>query len=381
MKAKNLAIITTLNHNIGDDFVREGILYLLEKKFGDIKVFNIHKHIPITVRKEFEWIYSSGLTRAIDKLPGISGLYLSKVLDSLPIIRNTDKILNADILVQSGAPVYWCHQANHCADNEWYKPLIIKRYMKIKRHIPFLDIAAGSCQAYFSDGYEFVNCDRCASYIREIHNLAQVTTIRDKLAKKILNSLGLDAPVIPCPSIFASARFGIEPQEPRYVCLNYMRGGGHYDFDQNINISYWERTFSTFYNLIKDKYDCVFVCHNQRELQDAKKIDHQAKIFISRNHKEYLRFYAQAKCGVVNRVHAAFAIAGFGRPSFVIGSDSRIRMVEEIGLRHAFVSEVDAKKLLAEFEHLLKEGKKYQEAILGTKRQAYQDYMAALEKV
>jgi len=28
-----IAIITTVNHNIGDDFVREGIKYLLRKHF------------------------------------------------------------------------------------------------------------------------------------------------------------------------------------------------------------------------------------------------------------------------------------------------------------------------------------------------------------
>lgn len=378
---KKICFISTINHNIGDDFVREGISYFLEKRFGKIEMFNIHKHIPLTVRREFEWIYSSGLTHIIDKLPRVKGRHLSKVLDILPIIKATDKILNSDILIQSGAPVYWCHSKSHCANNGWYKPLILKRYKRYKSNMSFLNFAAGSCQRYFSDGSEFSNCNRCKPYIREIHNLARITTVRDALAKYVLNSLGLDAPIIACPSIFARERLNIKKEEPTYVCLNYMRVGGHYDFGQNIDTNFWKETFASFYNEIKKKYNCIFVCHNKQELQDAKRIDPHAKTFFSKDYRKFLKFYAQAKFGVVNRVHAAFAIASFGRPSFVIGNDSRARMVEEIGLRHTFVAMASIERLLSEFERLLREVRRYPEKFSSIRKRAYKDYMSIVSNL
>ncbi|RKY03942.1 MAG: polysaccharide pyruvyl transferase family protein [Spirochaetes bacterium] len=378
----NIACITTVNYNVGDDFVREGISYLLAKRFGEIKVYNIHKHIPVTVRREFEWIYLSGLMHIIDKLPGINGRRLSNVLDSVPRIKFTDKILKADLLVQCGAPLYWCHQGGpHCANNEWFAPLIQRRYLNLKNYIPFLNLAVGTCQKYYSDGSEFANCGKCSSYIKEIYNIAKITTVRDKLAKTVLNLLGLDAPLIPCPSIFARDRLDIKEEKPRYICLNYMRLGGHYDFGQHIDENQWEETFRSFYNAIKSNDNCIFVCHNKRELQDVKRIDPHARTFFSKDYKEYLNFYAHAKCGVVNRLHSAFAIASFGRPSFIIGTDSRTRMAEEIGLHHAFVPEVSASRLLDEFEYMLKKGKEYQEMFFSIKSQAYKDYMSVLESL
>jgi len=376
----NITTITTVNHNVGDDFVREGILYLLEEYFGNIKAFNIHKHIPVTVRKEFEWVYSSGLTRLIDRLPRIRGIHLSKVLDSFPIIRGTDKILKADILIQCGAPVYWCHQTsqNYCANNEWYKPLILKRYIKVKNNVSFVNLGAGSCQEYYSNGSEFVNCEKCNPYIKEIHSLAKVTTVRDKLAKHILNLLNLDAPLIPCPSIFAKDRLAIKKEKSKYICLNYMHGGGHYDFGKNINTNLWEKVFFKFYSIVKNQHNCIFVCHNKKELQDVKKIDPYAKTFFSKNYIDYLKFYAQAECGIVNRIHAAFAIASFDRPSFIIGNDSRSLMTEEINLPHAFVSEVTTERLLYEFKQLLKNADKYQEIFSFIKERAYTNYMESL---
>ena len=62
-----------------------------------------------------------------------------------------------------------------------------------------------------------------------------------------------------------------------------------------------------------------------------------------------LKFYRRARFGITNRVHAAFALASFGRPSFGIGIDNRVRMLEEIGLPFAFVGDADGERLWAEY--------------------------------
>jgi hypothetical protein len=359
----NAAIITTVNHNVGDDFVREGILFLLEQYFGQVKLLNIHKHAPVTARKNFEWIRN---------------YHLSRLFDLLPIDPIRDKVLTGDILVQSGAPLYWCHPNNHCADNEWYRPLIQRRYLRVRDRVPFLNLAAGTCQKYGSDGSEFSRCKRCSAYIKDLYMLSATTTVRDDLAKKVLNSLGLEAIALPCPSIYARDQLGIPAEEPRYVCLNYMNGGGHYDFGHNIDRIRWEMTFRVFYRSIKDKCHCVFVCHDTEELKNAERIAPEATKFFSSNYRDYLTLYAHAACGVVNRVHSAFAMASFGRPAFVIGTDTRVRMAEQINLPYEFVENVDLARLLDEYEALEAAIDDYADYIEKIKKNAASNYRKAL---
>jgi hypothetical protein len=380
-KSITTTFITTVNHNIGDDFVREGLVCLLKSCFEEINVWNIHKHLPITARKGFDAPVSYGVISTKNKVVRRLWRCASDILDQIPVQPETDKILSSDLLIQSGAPVYWCHHKNHCADNEWYGPLITKRYLKVREKVSFLNLAVGSCQRYHSDGSELIACDRCGSYIKEIYGLAKITTVRDSLSKTILDSLGLKAQLIPCPSIFASDGIGMDAESPEYVCLNYMEGAGHYDFGQNIDKSRWRKVFIEFYDNIKNDHQCVFVCHNQREARDAKKIDPLAEIFIAKDYRDYLKFYARSSCGVVNRVHAAFAMAGFGRPSIVIGSDSRARMSEQIALKSFFVSDVNAQILLQEFKKLSLAARSYVDILGIIKEQARKDYLELFEKV
>jgi hypothetical protein len=197
----------------------------------------------------------------------------------------------------------------------------------------------------------------------------------------VLNSLGLDAPVIPCSSIFARDQLGIEPSDPSFVALNYMRGGAHYSFGQKIDYDKWEKAFREFYNQIKISERCIFVCHNQAEVNEARKIDSKANIFFSQDYVDYLRLYSQAKYGIMNRVHGAFMLAGFGRPSFVVGNDSRACMAKEIGLRNAFVNDVDVTRLISEYQYLKNGADSFEERFSQIKTKAYQDYQSALIKL
>jgi hypothetical protein len=364
-----ICFITTVNHNVGDDFVREGIIFLLNQKFKD-SVLNfdvIHKHSPITARHGFEWFRNYKLSKYVDQF--------------LPLSITKDRVLEADILVQSGAPVYWCHPKTHgphCSFNEWFRPIIKRRYLKTASKVPFLNLAAGTCQRYDSDGSEFDSCKSCQDYIQELQSLTKVTTLRDKLAKRILNNMGFDAPVIPCSSIFARESFGIEPKNPEYVALNYMKGGAHYVFGQKIEFEKWKNCFKSFYEQISKFEQCVFVCHNQDEVNNAKRIDFHANIFISNNYKDYIRFYAKTKFGIMNRIHGAFLIASFGRPAVLVGNDSRVKMAEEIGLPYIFVNYVNLIWLLEQYEYLKNGADNYLERFNGIKKKAYLDYQEAL---
>jgi hypothetical protein len=357
-----IAFITTLRHNVGDDFVREGLMHLLKSRLSEsgIETTSIHKHAPISTRYGFEWVRRREL---------------SSVLDVVPLGLTRDRVLESDLLVQSGAPVYWCHRGGpKCADNEWFQPLIRRRYVRVRDRTRFINLAAGSCQPYHSDGREFYEYPRVLSYIRELHEWARITTVRDRLAKKLLDSLELEAPIIPCASIFARESIGAEPGRPEYVALNFMPLGGHYDLNQGVKARRWEQTFRRFYEVAKKNVRCLLVCHDRRELRAARRIDPEAEIFHSPDYRDYIRMYAKAATGVLNRVHGVFMIASFGRPAFVVGNDSRSKMVEEIGLEHGYVDDVTDELLLAQLERGLNDEGEYGRRLEAIKAEAFERY-------
>jgi len=360
-----IAMITTVRHNVGDDFVRDGIVYLLKQYFKNQELHfqNIHKHATITVRYGFENFRSR---------------IASTILDVIPCSVSKDRILEADLVVQSGAPVYWCNGwrwGAHCAHNEWYRLLIKKRFRKNPR-AKLLNLGAGTCQRYHSDGLDFCSC--CQRYIEELFETAAVTTVRDKLAKEILNSIGLDAPVIPCPSIFAIEQHGATSRGEEYLVLNYMEGGGHYILWRNIDRNKWKSEFVKFYCELKKHDNVRLVCHDRKELQEAKKLDPQADVFYSNDYLDYIDFYSRAKFGIVNRVHGAFVMASFGKPAVVIGNDSRAKMVSEIGLESLFVNKVNSELLMQQYEYLKNGANNFIERFRVIKQKAYNDYMVAL---
>jgi hypothetical protein len=322
------SVITTVRHNVGDDFVREGILHLLERigDFGTISL--IHKHAPVTAVYGLEGVRSRALSMVVDPLARLAGL------------RN--RIDEADLVIQSGAPVYWCHPGRpHCGNSEWFGPLIRRRFLRDRRGRKFLSIAGGSGQRYHSDGSELLRCHKCAPFMRDFFDACDLTTLRDSLAKDMLNIAGRDADVLPCTSIFARDRFRLAPERGEYIVLNFMENGGHYTFGQKIDGALWREQFRGIAHIASRMGRVVVACHTKREHELSQTLLPDIETFLIPNeHLAYMKFYARAKFGIVNRVHAGFMMASLGKPVAVIGTDSRALMVRNLNLPSYYVGDV-----------------------------------------
>lgn len=321
-------IITTVRHNIGDDFVREGILHLLQSVAKLERVELIHKHSPVTAVYGWE---------------GVRNRHLSQIAEPVLRLANArNRISDADLLVQSGAPVYWCHPGEaHCADNEWYEPLVRKRFLPDRRGRKFFNIAGGSCQRYHSDGSELDSCPKCRAYIREFFDACDLTILRDRLAQVMLGKAGRTAEVLPCTSIFARDYLDIKPLPGEYIVLNFMENGGHYTFSQTIDREAWRSHFRELADMARKMGEVVVACHTRAEERLAKAMVPDLQTFlVPDNHVEFMKFYARARFGIVNRVHSAFMMASLGKPAAVIGNDSRALMLENLDLSSYFVGDV-----------------------------------------
>ena len=377
----NVTFITTVLHNPGDDFVRAGIIYLLQKKYGKFNIQLIHKHWPITVRNRFDWLHENRITTQIERIKYLNGYKVSKLLDLFPISKTSDKILSSDLLVQSGAPLYWSNKNNRSANIGWYHPLIIKRYLKIKDKIPLINIAAGSCQHYKSDGSEFLNDQSTLDFIKDFYEISNITTVRDKLIHDIFKKISLNVPLLPCTSIFAKDLLNILSNEKEYVVLNFMEFGGHYDFNENINKKLWSNTFNSIYEKINKENKTIIVCHSLSEVKSVKNLIPNAVLFYSRNWKDYLLVYSKAKFGIMNRVHGAMVLASFGIPSIIIGNDTRVQMGNLVGIVSFFVNEVTEEIILEAIKKMLVEEKDFSEKFNKIKIETLQKYMSLFEAI
>ena len=374
-----VSIITTVNHNVGDDFVREGILYLLAKQFGKIQPKLIHKHLPITTRPEFFWFRRYQLGKWLDQYHVNGALKVTGRIDRmLPVLPWSDRVKACDMLVQSGAPVYWTHPDGDCQNNEWWKPLIERRWVGSERGRPFYNLAGGTCQRWGSDGSEFESKPETLEYIRRFYDLTTATSVRDQLSVKVVALAGRKVEAIPCSSIFAVDGLGIGPQKGEYVVVNYMKGGGHYTFGQEIDAKKWDETFVRFVDDLSQRMRVVVACHDQKEVNGIKWLFKKAEIFFSYDYIDYLKFYASARFGIMNRVHGAFAIASLGKPAVVIGTDSRAEMTSMIGLRSTFVSNATREWLDLQVELLEKEVDGFPAEMARRKAEAERNYLRLL---
>jgi hypothetical protein len=378
---KRVAIITTVQHNPGDDFVREGIVHLLRQVIGDFQPSLIHKHLPITARPGLDWFHLRGVGSKLDAIRPLFALRLSKIVDRIPLNQATDKVVNADVLVQSGAPIYWTGSDGDCQENEWWDPLVERRWMQQPNRGIFLNIAGGTCQHFHSDGSEFRSKPAVLDYIRRFHDLADVTTVRDRLSLEVLRHAGRNAPVLPCTSVFAVDQLRIQPREGSFVALNFMSGGGHFDFGQPIDFAAWERRFVSFAGKLAQRERCMLICHDAKEVSSAQRLLPQIPIFFAEEYRAYLECYARAKYGIFNRVHGAFALASLGKPAVIIGADSRARMAEMLGMECKFVNDATTDWLESQPNNLANRAPSYPAEIQERKSTAERSYISELARV
>ena len=320
-----IGFITTLQTNIGDDFVREGIRAALDRVCA-YEPYLIDKHQPVAT--------CTGV------VPG----------DAPNPIK--DKILDTDVVVQCGAPVYWnlgSHAGQKCATAEWTEPLWYERIGRVYAHKPVLNIAAGACQGYFGSAAEITADPECEAFVRHIHRFCQLLTVRDRMAYEVNASLGLAARLGPCASIFAWRRCwprntGSATSNEGPVALNFMRMGGHYDLERRVDEDDWRKRFREIVRLLTEAgVEILPIAHSPEERNLLAELAPEKGAFYSPDYLDYFPVYAKCRGGIFNRVHGAVLLAGRGVPSVIIGNDSRTRMADEFGLPRWHVSEAEPK--------------------------------------
>jgi len=80
-------------------------------------------------------------------------------------------------------------------------------------------------------------------------------------------------------------------------------------------------------------------------------------IFISSRWRDYLPVYAKCVATIANRVHGAVCAAGFGKPSVILGNDTRLFIGDYIGIPSRYVVEVSSEEIVDLLESGLRDQK------------------------
>lgn len=369
-----VGVITTLSTNIGDDLIRTGILRVLRTAFPDrkLELRLVNKHDPFSVYRGWHPL------RWLRRVPRVGHGVATRL--SRPLHRLGGTVFDdCDLIVQSGAPVLWpdCHRA------EWAEPLWDQVAGRLHDRIPVVNLAGGACYP----------CERTPAaiesaadreFVRRAVSYCRLFTARDPLAASLVAELGLDAPLLPCTALLFADDDAVAPAEPAekpLVLINYMAGGGHYDWDQGIDAQAWESTVSALIRRLEVSARVAFLCHDAGEVELARRLRPDLERRFPRSPAEFVRATRDAATAVCNRMHASVGLASLGIPSVAVCTDSRLAMVEMLGLPTRYVKEATAESLERDVAGLLGTRDQHRRRLIELKADTLERYVRALRDV
>ena len=346
-----ISFMTSLGFNVGDEFIREGICSF----FDEI----LENWIPAYVNK----VDLTSLTEPRED----------------EATRYNDKFSDADVIIQAGAPVYWNLKDSTSYTVEWAEELWQNRIFKFGSVKPILNIAAGSCQPYPDYSKTFLSDKKCAQFARDVGSACVWTSARDPLASQILYSLGLEHDVLPCTAFHAARRTVINSNYGDLIGINLMPLGGHFKLNPDVNESAWKEKIEAFLPKIRQNHKIFFIAHDIFENEFIQQfLGPGETVFYSSCWRDYLPVYAKCSATISNRVHGAVCAAGFGRPSLIIGNDTRLLIGDYIGIPSRFVGDVTPEEITDLLENGLGNRKKIKDKNLTLREESAARYCEAI---
>jgi hypothetical protein len=363
-----VGFLTTVNTNIGDDFIRTGIENVIRSiDVKEVVEFTyVNKHHPETV------LTGNSPLRYLQKLPAFRGKRRLENLYYKYLHQYFNVYAQQDLVIQSGAPVLW----PDCFISEWNYPVWYQTIGKLKGKLPVINLAAGSCYPWERQG-DFLN-EREKDYAADIGSFCTITTTRDRLAHELFSKAGIENHLIPCSAFLVNPAFE-NKEEGEYILINYMSGGGHFDWEQKVDAAAWEATMKEVIERLKQKHEVRFICHNGAEAELATKLYPGLKVHIPANVQEYMQCISKAKAGLNNRMHASVAMASFGVPAVSVCTDTRLLMLDLIGLPNYYVKDVNASQLIDSMNTIIDNRTVYKQNLFRLKENTFARYKELLK--
>lgn len=371
-----ILLISTLSHNPGDEIIRLGVENVLRQVFPEATLRVIHKHDPRTLFAGF---------KQLPKTPHrLISPYLYQICAATTGKNQENYLETADLVVFAGTPFIWRSLVRFfpfTSENaEWVGATWMRLFNEFP-HKPVLNLAAGT-SVTGKDQLDALLADPVVSgFLKRAVSRTSLTTSRDENTRNILGQLGFDVPVIPCASIMAAKGAHLEAGPPEYVSVNLMRSAAHSWRGQRGHSEHWRAMAHEVIGYLEKKHKIVFVSHSKDEDDVAAEWFPQHERVLSKDPIVLLKAYSKSIFGVCNRVHAAAAVASFGRPAIVIGGDSRINLVQQFGLPGFDHRAVDAATIISTIADVENNYQGYVDRLAARMNEAEQQYITAVRQL
>jgi SAM-dependent methyltransferase len=262
---------------------------------------------------------------------------------------------------------------------EWAEELWKNRIFKLGSEKLILNIAAGSCQPYPDFAKTYISDPMCVQFAKDVSSACIWTSVRDPLASQILYSLGLEHDVLPCTAFHAARRTNLNADCGEVIGINLMPLGGHYSLNDDINEGVWKEKIEAFLPNIRKFHRLLFIAHDVSEKKYMEQfIGPGEVIFYSYCWCDYLPVYAKCAATVANRVHGAVCAAGFGRPSVILGNDTRLLIGDYIGIPSRYIGDVSPEEIVDLLEFGLRGQRSEKDRLLGLREESAARYCQAI---
>lgn len=366
-------MITTLSTNLGDDIVRSGIVNCLRRASPGTRfdLILVNKHRPMQAYPPWH------PARIADKLP--CGKATAANMASV-VLHHFGRhcFRDCDLIIYCGSPIMW----NGCAKVEWAIPLWKHIVMPMSNDIPVLNLASGSCYPWESLPATLApGKDR--DFLESVFSACDINVVRDTLAHDLAQPFRMQRPVeaLPCSALLWHEGPSRRNGSADTIFLNYMEGGGHFDFDQGIEPTAWRDTFTVLIKHLQSKHRLSFICHDEKELAWAAALAPALPRHLLRRPVDYLNIAARARAAICNRLHACMALASLGVPSVAVGTDSRMLMLDQASIPALYVKKAEHKMIELTLDQLLNKEMEERQRLADLKERTFASYEKLLAPV
>ncbi|MBI1208067.1 MAG: hypothetical protein GC191_12360 [Azospirillum sp.] len=364
----SIALLSHRGGNIGHDLMACGIEEILSEAFGQNRqITHFEQHRPFEVYPPYHWL------RLVNRLrhgrwSGLRWALYRATASLWPQARRLD----FDLAIACGGPNLVAGAArvpemallfHHMNGAFW------------NQGVPLIDAAVGSCFPW-TRRPERIEDEADRQFYRKAWSYCAKVTVREPLAQKLMNELGTNTEVIPCAAMASGRR--LAPAGPAggdgSIVINYQRRGANEDWGQNVDAEGWRSTLRTVIDRLGQRHRMIMLAHSDEESRLAKDLAPELPCVQPTSLAAYAQLVQNAKAGLVSRIHAAIALAGAGVPAAVVGTDSRLGTVAEIGLPSRFVADADAGELVDTVEGLVASRSSHAERLIALREQTVRRY-------
>jgi polysaccharide pyruvyl transferase WcaK-like protein len=377
MPAK-VAILSHRSGNIGHHFMADGVENLLANYDGQLSFEHFAQHKHFSVHPKWNPL------RIVDRFEHGKAARLRNLLVQKPVREWAYSMLE---------PLCRYQFAVACGGPNIVRGVGYSREMRLMFHhfygafthkkVPVFDLSLGSCFPLESipetANEAFEEADVGA--LKGLFEATHVTTVRDRLAKKLLGELGRDADTIPCPAFLSAwGRSPSKLDDEGVILINFQRKGANTDWGQKVDVEKWQKDIARVASALGERNEVEFICHNKVELDLAETFFPEYRRHMPETTRAYFDLLENCKLGLVNRIHAAIPMSSMGIPVLAVGTDTRTWSLQEFGIETRFVKDFDIDWAVAVLNHKLEERYQEQARLLALRSETMEKYHNLLNR-